>query len=60
MAGGPQIPPDASVPEATLESIPPVIPEVLPVSAGFTSQSLLIASGLLALIAVLSESDTNV
>ncbi|TEB25910.1 P-loop containing nucleoside triphosphate hydrolase protein [Coprinellus micaceus] len=39
MAGGPQSPPpDAPLPEVTLESVPPVIPEVLP------------PSGLLALI----------
>lgn len=55
MAGRAQAPPDAPPPAVPLEPLPPVIPEVLPVSAGFTSQSLLIASGALALVVLLGE-----
>ncbi|KAJ3541357.1 hypothetical protein NMY22_g3918 [Coprinellus aureogranulatus] len=54
MAGRAQAPPDAPPPEVPLDPVPPVIPEVIPVSAGFTAQSLLIASGALALILVLA------
>lgn len=57
MAGRAQAPPGDPPPVEPLEPLPPVIPEVLPVSAGFTSQTLLmiIASAALALVVLLGE-----